>query len=87
MKYDILFNGTRRNIEFTPPDDESSPVTAIVDGRMIAADVAKITSGVYSILFGGRSIEAIVEESAERGRPSQRGQQVERHVLARSRLG
>jgi biotin carboxyl carrier protein len=65
MKYDVLFNGARRNIEFTPTDDESSPMTAILDGRMIAADVAKITSGVYSILFGGRSIEAIVEESAE----------------------
>ncbi len=65
MKYDVLFNGGRRSIEFTPPGDESSPMTAVLDGRMIAADVAKISSGVYSILFGGRSLEATVEEAAE----------------------
>ena len=65
MKYDIFFNGARRSVEFTPPGDESSPMTAIIDGRLIAADVAKISSGVYSILLGGRSLEVTVEEAAE----------------------
>ena len=65
MKYDILLSGARRSIEFTAPGDESSPVTAVLDGRMIAADVAKISSGVYSILLGGRSLEATAEEATE----------------------
>lgn len=61
MKYDILLNGTRRCIELTPQRDESAPMTALIDGRNIAADVAMISSGAYSILLGGRSLEATVE--------------------------
>ena len=32
-----------------------------IDGRLIEADVAQISSGVYSILMGGRSLEVHVE--------------------------
>jgi biotin carboxyl carrier protein len=65
MKYDILFNDARHSIEVTQGAGESSPMTAILDGRIIAADVAKISTGVYSILLGGRSLEATVEEAGE----------------------
>lgn len=65
MKYDVLLSGARRSIEFIPPGHTSSPVTAIIDGRMVAADIAKISSGVFSILLGGRSFEVTVEEAAE----------------------
>src|SRR5579863_10507838 len=65
MRYDVLFNGARSSIEFTPPGDESSSVTAIIDSRLIAADVAEISHGAYSILLGGRSLEATVDQAAE----------------------
>ena len=65
MKYDVLINGARRSIEFTLPRDESCPLTAIIDGRNIVADAARISSCVYSILLGGRSLEVAVEDTAE----------------------
>jgi biotin carboxyl carrier protein len=65
MKYDILLNGERRSIELAPQRDDPSPMTALIDGRNIAADIVKISSGVYSILLGGRSLEPTVEENAE----------------------
>jgi biotin carboxyl carrier protein len=65
MKYDILINGARRSVEFTPLPDEPSRMAGTVDGRNIEADAVKISTGVYSILLDGRSLEVTVEETAE----------------------
>jgi biotin carboxyl carrier protein len=65
MKYDILINGTRRNVEITPPRKEEPRMTAVIDGRSVVADAAKILPGVYSILLGGRSLEVTVEETTD----------------------
>ena len=63
MKYDMLINGARRSVEITPPLKEGSRMAAVIDGRSIVADAAKILPGVYSILLRGRSLEVIVEET------------------------
>src|ERR1035441_3437743 len=65
MKYDILINGARRSIEITPPLKEGPRMTAVIDGRSVVADAAKILPGVYSILLGGRSLEVTVEETTD----------------------
>jgi biotin carboxyl carrier protein len=38
-----------------------------LDGRVLAADAVEVTSGVYSILMGGESMEVRVEPRAEAG--------------------
>jgi biotin carboxyl carrier protein len=40
-------------------------VSAVIDGRSVEADAATILPGIYSILLGGRSLEANVEETPE----------------------
>ena len=69
MNYDVFINAftgrVRRSVVFTQGRDERARVNAVVDGRTIEADVARILPGVYSILLGGRSLEATVEETAE----------------------
>jgi biotin carboxyl carrier protein len=65
MKYGILINGVRRSVEFTPFPDESSRIAVVIDGRTVEADAVKISTGVYSILLDGRSLEVTVEETAE----------------------
>jgi biotin carboxyl carrier protein len=65
MKYEIVINGAPRTAEFSPPPrDASSRATFAVDGRVVEADVARISPGEYSILMGGRSLDVTVEESA-----------------------
>jgi len=64
MKYDILINGARRSVAFTQLGDKPSQVTAIIDGRSVEADAARILPGRYSILLGGHSLEVNVEETA-----------------------
>ena len=64
MKYEIVVNGDRRSVEFTPPMNGSSRVTFTVDGRLVEADAIRISRGTYSILLGGRSLEVIAEESS-----------------------
>jgi biotin carboxyl carrier protein len=64
MKYEILINGTRRNVEFAPGAKETSHVTFTVDGRVVEADAIRISPGVYSILLGGRSLELTIEETS-----------------------
>jgi biotin carboxyl carrier protein len=65
MKYEIVINGARRTAEFSPPPREaSSRATFAVEGRVVEADVARISPGEYSILIDGRSLEVTVEESA-----------------------
>jgi biotin carboxyl carrier protein len=65
MKYEILINGVRRSVTVTQTKDEPSRITAIIDGRTVEADAARISPGVYSILLGGRSLEAAVDENAQ----------------------
>jgi biotin carboxyl carrier protein len=64
MKYEILINGTRRNVEFAPHAKETSHVTFTVDGRLVKADVIRISPSAYSILLGGRSLEVATEETS-----------------------
>jgi biotin carboxyl carrier protein len=64
MKYEIVINGARRTAEFSPPRDAASRVAFGVDGRVVEADIARISPGEYSILIGGRSLDVTVEESA-----------------------
>ena len=64
MKYEIVINGARRSVEFTPQTNGTSRVTFTVDGRLVEADAAsRISRGVYSILLGGRSLEVTAEET------------------------
>jgi biotin carboxyl carrier protein len=64
MKYEIVINGARRSVEFTAPSREASRVTFAVDGRLVEADAIRVSSGVYSILLGGRSLEVTAEETS-----------------------
>jgi len=61
MKNDVLLNGARRSVELTRSAEEPSQLVATVGDRRVEADAAKICSGVYSILLGGRSLEVHVE--------------------------
>jgi biotin carboxyl carrier protein len=66
MKYDVFINGASRRVEFSQqPHATLVRVNAVVDGRNIEADVARILPGIYSILLGGRSLEVTVEETAQ----------------------
>lgn len=65
MKYDILINGVRRNMEFAAPSAQAAKPTLILDGRAVEADAARISREVYSILISGRSIEVAVEETRD----------------------
>jgi biotin carboxyl carrier protein len=64
MKYEIIVNGARRGVEFAPPANESSRLSARIEGRPVEADVVRISRGVYSVLLGGRSLEVTVEEQS-----------------------
>ncbi len=63
MKYEIVINGARRNVEFTPRTNGASPVAFTVDGRPVEAGAIRISRGAYSILLGGRSLEVTAEET------------------------
>ncbi len=65
MKYEIVINGARRSVEFTPPMNEASRVTFAVDARLVEADAIRISRGTYSILLGGRSLEVTAEETSD----------------------
>ena len=60
MKYEILINGVKREVQF-----ETSQMVALIDGRTIAIDAAKTTPGAYSILLAGRSFEVTVEGAGD----------------------
>ena len=64
MEYEIVINGARRSVEFTAPAREASRVTFTNDGRLVEADAIRVSSGVYSILLGGRSLEVTAEETS-----------------------
>ncbi len=64
MKYEIVINGARRSVEFTPPANVSSRVKFAVDGRAVDAYAVRLSRNAYSILLGGRSVEITVEETA-----------------------
>jgi biotin carboxyl carrier protein len=63
-KYELVINGARRSVEFTPRMDGASRVTFTVDGRLVEADAVRISRGTYSILLGGRSLEITAEETS-----------------------
>jgi len=65
MTYDIFINGTRRSVEIASPSAEGSRVTAVIDGRTVAADAAKISPSVYSVLVNGRSLDVTLEEATD----------------------
>jgi biotin carboxyl carrier protein len=64
MKFDVLINGARRSVTFAQSKVERSRITAAIDDRSVEADAVRISPGVYSILLGGRSLEAVVDEDA-----------------------
>jgi biotin carboxyl carrier protein len=64
MKYEIVINGARRSVEFTPQTNGTSRVTFTVNGRLVEADAVWISRGAYSILLGGRSLEVTTEETS-----------------------
>jgi biotin carboxyl carrier protein len=64
MKYEIVINGARHGVEFTPQTNGTSRVTFTVNGRLVEADAVRISRGAYSILLGGRSLEVTVEETS-----------------------
>ncbi len=64
MKYEIVINGARRSVEFTPPANDSSRVKFAVDGRPVDACAVQLSRNAYSILLGGRSVEITVEDAA-----------------------
>ncbi len=65
MNYEIVINGARRNVEFTPQTNGASRVAFTVDGRLVDADAIRISRGAYSILLGGRSLEVTAEENSD----------------------
>jgi biotin carboxyl carrier protein len=64
MKYEIVINGARRSVEFTPRTNETSRVEFTVDARLVEADAVRISRGSYSILLGGQSLEVTAEENS-----------------------
>ena len=64
MEYEIIINGERRIVEFTPQTNGTSRVTFTVEGRLVEAAAIRISRGAYSILIGGRSLEVTAEEAA-----------------------
>jgi biotin carboxyl carrier protein len=65
MKYEIVINGARRSVEFTPQTNGTARVTFTVDGRLVEADAVRLSRGAYSILLGGRSLEVTTEETSD----------------------
>jgi biotin carboxyl carrier protein len=57
MKREVHIDGKKRVVEIERRDEDW---TFRIDGKTIDAEVAEISSGVYSILLGGRSFEARV---------------------------
>jgi biotin carboxyl carrier protein len=64
MKYEIVINGARRSVEFTPPMNGASLATFTVDGRLEEADAIRISSGAYSVILRGRSLDVTAEETS-----------------------
>jgi biotin carboxyl carrier protein len=60
MKYEILINGARRNVEF-----DLAKMQASIDGRKMDADIAPMSPAMYSILLEGRSFEVTVEKAGD----------------------
>jgi biotin carboxyl carrier protein len=65
MKYEIVINGARRSVEFTPQTNGTARVTFTVDGRPVEADAVRLSRGAYSILLGGKSLEVSAEEASD----------------------
>src|ERR1700674_1100200 len=65
MKYEIVINGARRNVEFTPQTNGTARVTFSVDGRLIEDDAIQISRGEYSVLISGRSLDVTTEETSD----------------------
>jgi biotin carboxyl carrier protein len=64
VKREIKMNGALRHVEFAPPGEQSSRVTLTMDGRVIEAEVLRVSESSYSILLGGRPFEVAAEETA-----------------------
>lgn len=65
MKYEIIINGAKRSVEFTPPANGSTRVKFTIDGRRVAACAVPVSPNAYSILLDGRSLEVTMEENQE----------------------
>ena|SRR5271165_3938178 len=63
MKFEIIINGVRRSVEFSPQTNESSRVKLAIDGRPVEACAVQISRNAYSVLLAGRSLEVTVEET------------------------
>jgi biotin carboxyl carrier protein len=64
MKYEIVIDGARRNVEFVPQTGGTARVAFTVDSRFVEADAIPISRGAYSILIGGRSLQVNAEETS-----------------------
>jgi biotin carboxyl carrier protein len=64
MKVEIELGGAVRTIEMARYD---GGMRWTIDARAVDADVVEVGAGVYSILIGGQSLEARVEERTEQG--------------------
>lgn len=58
MKLEIELGGKTRTVELTGVGER---MQCVLDGRPIDADAVEVSPGMYSILIGGRSVEARVE--------------------------
>ena len=63
MKYQVEINGSRRTVEFTPPSGPAAPTMFSIEDRAVVAEAVRVSASAYSILIGGRSIEATIEEN------------------------
>ena len=61
MKLEVCIAGRTRQVELEPSGNGWS---VRLDGQAVEADIVEVSSGVYSILLGGRSYEALVTPSA-----------------------
>lgn len=62
MKLEVRIADRTRQVELEP---SGSGWSVRLDGRPVEADVVEVSPGVYSILLGGRSYEALVTPSAD----------------------
>ena len=65
MRYELEIEGRVRTVEVADKDGALGGAMRVrVDGREVAADVAVIAPGVFSILVGGRATEVRIEPVA-----------------------
>ena len=62
MKCEIELDGKLRSVELI---HTGKSARWIIDGRVLDVDAVEVSSGIYSILIGGKSFEARVESKSD----------------------